>query len=73
MRYVDGEFTCSILSLIVMQEKKEMRQATPAERIEQLEAMKARHMTHRAELQVNIDRLTTDTTVTSDETHEQSG
>lgn len=56
-----------------LQEKTVALQATPAERIEQLEAMKARLLNHRAELQSKIDRLTTEPSATAHGTHEQSG
>lgn len=41
-----------------MQERKVAQQATPEERIEQLEITKAKLRNHRAELQSKIDRLT---------------
>lgn len=54
--------------LMCLKEKKVATQATPAERIAQLEAMKARHLTHRAELQSKIDRLAAKTTSTAQDT-----
>ena len=62
-----------ITRLTQVQEKRVALEATPAERIEQLEALKARHLVHKADLQSKIDRLTAKTTSTRPETHEQSG
>ena len=48
-------------------------QATPAEKIEQLEHMKARLLLQRAELQTKIDRLTAESASTVQDVQEQSG
>lgn len=42
------------------QERKVAMQASPAERIDQMETAKARLLSQRAELQAKIDRLTTE-------------
>lgn len=48
-------------------------QATPAEKIEQLEAMKAKLLVQRAELQSKIERLTTTSPSSSPEAQESLG
>ena len=48
-------------------------QATPAEKIEQLERMKAKLLVQKTELQTKVDRLTTTSSESSEEARQKTG
>ena len=56
-----------------MQERAVVTQASPAEKIEQLQSMKAKLLIQKAELQTKIDRLTAASSKSPKETQQQTG